>query len=290
MIQNWLNSKYSWRFVVMGMLLLGMIAAGVMLHPRPVHADPVRLPELRPAALAGICDSVTTIPRAECDALVAFYNATDGPHWTSKPRWLQTSLPCYWAGVQCTGGHVTYLKLVSNNLNGPVPLVLTSLPLEVLDLSSNELVGTIPPELGNMTSLTVLDLSHNRLGSSIPSTLGNLVNLEELLLDANMFGGEIPSTLTQLTRLRYLSVRYNILTASDPTLITFLKRFDYSWRSTQTVPPPGVALYTVTQSSVEIMWDRLLVGDGHYEVGYGSRIAAPDFLLFCRADLYPDLF
>ena len=33
------------------------------------------------------CDGVSEIPRAECDALVALYNSTNGPGWTNND-WL----------------------------------------------------------------------------------------------------------------------------------------------------------------------------------------------------------
>ncbi len=271
-MQNWLNSRYAWRSILVGLLLLGGI---VTLRPHLVHADRRPAPEQRPAALAGICDSVTTIPRAECDALVAFYNETDGPHWTSKPRWLQTSFPCYWGGVQCTGGHVTSLTMFSNRVSGPIPLALTSLPLQSLDLDSNELTGAIPPELGTMTSLTSLSLSNNRLSGSIPGTLGNLSNLTFLSLYSNMLAGEVPSSLVQLSQVQKIFLWNNMLTASDPALIAFLDRVSKQWRLTQTVPPTGVTPNFINQSRVDLTWDRFLEGNGYYEVGYASTPGGP---------------
>lgn len=44
----------------------------------------------------------------------------------------------------------------------------------------NELVGPIPKELGGLKSLISLDLYHNNLTGTIPSSLSNLSNLKFL--------------------------------------------------------------------------------------------------------------
>ncbi len=47
-------------------------------------------------------------------------------------------------------------------------------------LSYNELTGSIPPEIGNLTNLTTLILYDNQLTGEIPSEIGNLTNLTTL--------------------------------------------------------------------------------------------------------------
>ena len=49
-----------------------------------------------------------------------------------------------------------------------------------LYLGSNQLTGSIPPEIGKLTNLTYLRLSSNQLTGSIPSEIGNLANLPYL--------------------------------------------------------------------------------------------------------------
>lgn len=70
-------------------------------------------------------------------ALVALYNATDGPNWANGARWVTAGDPCAWFGVTCdAAGAVTGLALGSNGLAGTLgdvgPLAPT---LAHLDLS-----------------------------------------------------------------------------------------------------------------------------------------------------------
>ena len=53
---------------------------------------------------------------------------------------------------------------------------------DTLILEGNQLIGSIPPEIGNLTNLTVLSLWGNQLIGSIPSEIGNLTNLTFLRL------------------------------------------------------------------------------------------------------------
>jgi Leucine-rich repeat (LRR) protein len=100
------------------------------------------------------CAAVTEIPSTECEALVALYNSTDGDNWDYNRRWLKNNTPCSWYRVTCRGGHVSNI-----------------------DLWFNDLTGTIPTELGNLSNLTTLYLYDNELTGSIPTELGNLSNL-----------------------------------------------------------------------------------------------------------------
>ena len=59
--------------------------------------------------------------------LAAFYYATNGDGWTNKVGWLGNSAECDWFQVTCSGGVVTDLEGNSNNLVGSIPSEVGSL-------------------------------------------------------------------------------------------------------------------------------------------------------------------
>ena len=76
------------------------------------------------------------------EALVAFYNATDGENWSASDNWLSDAPLGEWYGV-------------TTNDDGRVT---------TLNLDNNDLSGEIPPELGNLSNLTELHLSKKQTG------------------------------------------------------------------------------------------------------------------------------
>ena len=174
------------------------------------------------------CDDVTEIPQAECEALVALYNSTDGANWSNNSGWMDTNTPCNWYGVTCSAGHVTGLSLGSNQLIGSIPAQLGNLTnLQDLYLQNNQLIGSIPPELGNLTNLQDFYLHINQLSGSIPAELGNLVNLDHLDLDNNQLSGNIPSELGDLTNLQDLYLQNNQLSGNIPPQLGNLTNLQY---------------------------------------------------------------
>jgi hypothetical protein len=112
---------------------------------------------------------------------------------------------------------LNYLALDLNQLSGSIPPELGNLSnLEILGLYINQLSGSIPPELGNLSNLEYLYLDSNQLTGSIPPELGNLSNLEYLYLDSNQLTGSIPPELGNLSILRDLVLIHNELSGSIP--------------------------------------------------------------------------
>lgn len=69
-------------------------------------------------------------------------------------------------------------------------------------------------------------LGGNNLTGSIPPELGNLTNLRTLFLHRNMLSGAIPLELAKLTLLETLALSGNRLCApADPALRAWLVRF-----------------------------------------------------------------
>ncbi|KAG8643673.1 hypothetical protein MANES_11G060055v8 [Manihot esculenta] len=85
-----------------------------------------------------------------------------------------------------------------------------------IDLSCNELSGSIPQEIGDLHEIRSLNLSHNHITGSIPVSFSNLRSLESLDLGNNNLSGEIPSELVALTFLGTFNVSYNNLSGRVP--------------------------------------------------------------------------
>ena len=203
---------------------------------RPSAADEPPTPGLPPTAVSA------TTPETDREALVALYNATDGPNWSNNANWLSDRPIGEWEGVTTSAdGRVTNLFLESNGLlgeispelggltslealslrnnllSGNIPPELSRLTdLEALSLSNNQLSGNTPPELDQLTNLEVLGLGINRLGGRLPPELGNLSNLALLRLESNQGVGEIPPELGNLSNLRAMGVADNRLTGCVP--------------------------------------------------------------------------
>ncbi|XP_040367743.1 receptor-like protein EIX2 isoform X2 [Rosa chinensis] len=62
-----------------------------------------------------------------------------------------------------------------------------------IDISSNYLIGEIPPSIASMTELKSLNLSRNKLTGKLPEDFGNMKMLESLDLSRNRISGRIPS-------------------------------------------------------------------------------------------------
>ena len=87
---------------------------------------------------------------------------------------------------------------------------------------SNQLTGSIPETIGNLSKLKVLVLSGNKFTGSIPKSIGKLNNLERLFLNYNQFSGEIPAEIGELDSLKALWLNDNQLSGQVPETLCAL--------------------------------------------------------------------
>ena len=146
--------------------------------------------------------------------------------------------------------HVKYLELSNNLFNSTIPTEIGNLTrLTEFQLNNNQdIVGSIPSEIGFITTLRVFDVSscslssttiptefyqlsklstirlgyNGGLGGTLSSLVGNLSSLEVLEIQNNNFSGTIPTELGLLTNLRILRFDGNNFTGGLPTELELL--------------------------------------------------------------------
>ena len=157
------------------------------------------------------CDNVTDVSPAECYSLVALYNSTNGANWINQTNRLGNgdttrNTICDWYGVRCSCmivqasafhffGNVFALQQCSKDVLG-------------INLSNNNLVGNVPSEISNLTSLRDLNISNNQI-TSLPSEIGYLASSLMYLDVSHNFLNALPSSLVTLSNLSTLWVDYN---------------------------------------------------------------------------------
>ncbi|KAH6829069.1 STRUBBELIG-receptor family 3 [Perilla frutescens var. hirtella] len=149
------------------------------------------------------------------------------------PGWIPGGDPCgppSWQGVECVNTNITAIKLSSANLG-----------------------GELPEDLGMFASIIILNLSDNHIGGTIPTSLP--ITLQNFFLSDNQFTGDIPDTLSSLGQLKELFLNNNQLTGAIPDafeLLTGLINMDLSGNSlTGGLPPSMGSLSSLTSLHLE---------------------------------------
>ena len=161
-----------------------------------------------------VCSSASATAQTPChpdfDALMALYNSTNGVDWNTNDGWVDGAAGtdcnvCDWFGVRCNDdGRVQSLFLTSNNMIGPIPPELGDLTyLESLDLGGSGLTGSIPPEVGELTRMKRWAVCCSNLSGQLPD-ISTWVELEYFSVVLNKLSGPVPdfsafeNTLTAL--------------------------------------------------------------------------------------------
>uniref|UniRef100_A0A0E0MCZ2 Receptor kinase-like protein Xa21 n=1 Tax=Oryza punctata TaxID=4537 RepID=A0A0E0MCZ2_ORYPU len=110
------------------------------------------------------------------------------------------------------------LWLNHNELAGVFPED-NPLGLEVLDLSFNNLIGTIPSKLGNFTALKKFGCAFNGIDGTVPGELAALRGLEELSIPGNRLSGGFPEAILNMSALVVPSLTMNRFSGMLPSVI-----------------------------------------------------------------------
>ena len=178
---------------------------------------------------AAFRDWLTSVPRhegtgevcavlSEREVLEAFYEALGGPNWYNNDNWLTDAPLGEWYGVATdAAGHVAQLFLSSNLLVGKIPPELGQLAhLTHLSLSRNyHLEGPLPPGFFDLPELRGLYLQGTSIGG-LPPEIGRLAKLEYLNMAGASLTGPIPPELGNLSELRGLFLGRNYLFGEIP--------------------------------------------------------------------------
>ncbi|KAG5558240.1 hypothetical protein RHGRI_008242 [Rhododendron griersonianum] len=115
---------------------------------------------------------------------------------------------------QCKSNELETFHSGENHLLGHLPYELGQLTsLAYFDLYSNSFSGPIPTSIGRLSSLIRLDLSYNKFNGTLPESLGHLGKLEGLYMSDNLLEGVVSDVhFANLTRLCHLEAEGNSLT------------------------------------------------------------------------------
>ena len=223
---------------------------------------------------------------SDCASLLAAKDALEGEDDWRLGGWSANSPIHSWRGVfigiseDNATYRVTHLRLNnpstwSAGLTGTLPPELGNLTsLRELWLEGNQLTGPIPSELGNLVNLQQLRIDHNQLTGAIPPEFGNLANLEWLYLNNNQLTGAIPAELGNLANLMYLYIDDNRLTGPIPSELGNLAKLRQlrlnDNQLTGAIPPE---LGNLTNLLTLTLADNRLTGEIPPELGNLSNIS-----------------
>ncbi|RCV05576.1 hypothetical protein SEVIR_1G092800v4 [Setaria viridis] len=172
----------------------------------------------------------------DVDAINDLYAALGSP---DLDGWTEVGGdPCKeaWKGVQCDGPNVTAIELQGAGLGGKLSRTLGDLTaLTLLDLSNNQIGGTIPQSLP--PALTQLDLSSNSLSGELPDSMAKLSSLSTLHVQNNQLSGTL-DVLKDLP-LTDLNVENNQFSGSIPEKLLSILKFLRDGNKFNIPPIPG---------------------------------------------------
>ena len=230
--------------------------------------------EVARASISNIDPSVTAIANSSCvpenlgllalavneedDKVVyvlnVLYFASNGSEWYDRTNWLSKEPVCSWHGIVCNSDNVVVsIDLTKNNLSGSLPSAIGLLDTLVgLSLESNSLTSTIPTDLGTLPKLTSLSLKDNPFDfGPIPSEIFGLRRLMKMDLSATHLMGTLPMNISDLTSLTSIVLEKNQFSGTIPSeifSITSLIEFNVASNSLNGTIPSEMGSLPIIES------------------------------------------
>ena len=104
-----------------------------------------------------------------------------------------------------------------NLLSGSIPSEIGRLStLDTLVLRDNKLTGSIPKEIENLENIAFFMLFNNLLNGTVPDVFDNFVQMRSFSLKNNLFSGSIPDSIHELDSLSFVSIGGNNFEGTIP--------------------------------------------------------------------------
>ncbi|XP_077229623.1 uncharacterized protein LOC143862455 [Tasmannia lanceolata] len=156
------------------------------------------------------------------EALLSFKSLIISDPSNTLSSWNDYSSPCNWTGVSChkVRQRVSGIDLRGLGLVGSITPNIGNLSLlRFLHLQNNKLTGFLPGRIADLFRLKVLNVSSNSIEGSLPLNLSRCLELTVLEMSGNMISGQIPTDLGLLPKLQVLTLSRNLLFGEIPPSI-----------------------------------------------------------------------
>jgi Leucine-rich repeat (LRR) protein len=119
-----------------------------------------------------------------------------------------------------TQSHLHTLDLSNNNLTGSIPSWINTKTLAYLNLANNSLVGTLDLIWKYQSNVEMIDISMNSFIGQLPTNISSVFpNLRVLNASHNNIFGHLPSSLCNISNLTFVDLSNNKLTGEVPTCL-----------------------------------------------------------------------
>mmetsp|Transcript_14530 Transcript_14530/g.30555 ORF Transcript_14530/g.30555 Transcript_14530/m.30555 type:complete len:529 (+) Transcript_14530:57-1643(+) len=140
--------------------------------------------------------------------------------------WLSPDSECLWGGVSCypedspSAFNVNVIEFEDNDIGGTLPFEMQELTnLRFFALERGGISGPIPEEFGNFPSLLLMDFDFNNLSGTIPDSIWTLPRIRQLDLNDNALAGTLATAIGNLEQLRFFQIDNNNFEGTIPSEI-----------------------------------------------------------------------